>query len=102
MAKKISFLDDIKRMVKTLNKNEKNEFFQFLKNEKNDYTILSNKEYDKLKSSLSEAYNKGYEDGVNDNKQKIKNVDKVDEKEKENVNENVNLAYEFIKKVFTF
>ena len=31
MAKKISFLDDIKRMVKTLNKNEKNEFFQFLK-----------------------------------------------------------------------
>ena len=42
------------------------------------------------------------EDGVNDNKQKIKNVDKVNEKEKENVNENVNLAYEFIKKVFTF
>lgn len=98
MTKKISFLDDIKRMVKTLNKNEKNEFFQFLKNEKNDYIILSNKEYDKIKSSLSEAYNKGYEDCINENKQKIKNIDKVTE----NVNKNVDLAYEFIKKLFTF
>lgn len=100
MAKKISFLDDIKRMIKTLNKNEKNEFFQFLKNEKNDYTILSNKEYDKIKSSLSEAYNKGYEDGIKENKQKIKNrnIDEVTE----NVNKNVNQAYEYIKKLFTF
>lgn len=60
---KITIMNDLKRMIESLNKNEKNELFNYLKNmKKSNFVILSNNEFNKMKSSLNEAYNKGYDD----------------------------------------
>ena len=84
----IDIIDDLKRMVRSLNENERIEFFNFLKDEEKNYVILTKNENDKINNTLNEAYLKGFDEGflkgknsIKENKSEIENqienIDKI-------------------------
>jgi hypothetical protein len=92
---KIDILEDLKRMIKSLNKKEKIKLFEFLKSYDKSYIILSNKEFDKIKSNINEAYINGFNDGEKKTKNQI-----IDENNK-NINKTTeNVDVQKIKNIF--
>ena len=82
----IDIIDDLKRMIRSLNENERIEFFNFLKDEEKNYVILTKNENDKINDTLNEAYLKGFDEGflkgknsIKDSKSEIKNqIENID------------------------